>query len=196
MTKYSDLSDWERVELAIERVKDRLVRTTTSFEIAGIPYALCGSNATACWIETVDPAAVRQCRNIEVLLNRDDLARATSALEAAGFVAIVVDGRQRFLDGPDGSVRSSIEVVFAGESLGGKSPAARTPSVTDHMRMLQSKVLQLAPLVELQLARFRLDDAVDVRDMLDVGLLDATWLDRLPAESAARLRHLIDTPDG
>jgi hypothetical protein len=33
-------------------------------------------------------------------------------------------------------------------------------------------------------------------DLLDVGLIDARWLDRLPDELRARLQELIDTPDG
>lgn len=43
----------------------------------------------------------------------------------------------------------------------------------------------------------RLERAVEkVRYMLGVGLVDATWPARYPAELAARLQHLIDTPDG
>jgi hypothetical protein len=35
-----------------------------------------------------------------------------------------------------------------------------------------------------------------VRDMLDVGLVDATWLSRLPQELAVRLKELLDSPEG
>jgi hypothetical protein len=31
---------------------------------------------------------------------------------------------------------------------------------------------------------------------MHVGLIDASWKDRLPAELAERLQHLIDTPEG
>ena len=33
-------------------------------------------------------------------------------------------------------------------------------------------------------------------DLLDVGLIDSTWLARLPPELADRLRQIIETPDG
>jgi hypothetical protein len=33
------------------------------------------------------------------------------------------------------------------------------------------------------------------KDMISVGLIDATWLTKFPPELAARLKHLIDTPD-
>ena len=42
----------------------------------------------------------------------------------------------------------------------------------------------------------RTNDKVNVRDMIDVGLVDATWLPRLPPELAARLLALLDDPDG
>jgi hypothetical protein len=34
-----------------------------------------------------------------------------------------------------------------------------------------------------------------LRDMLVVGLLDASWVAKLPSELAARLQHLIDNPE-
>ena len=35
-----------------------------------------------------------------------------------------------------------------------------------------------------------------VQDFLDIGLIDASWCDRLPPEPAARLRELLDNPEG
>jgi hypothetical protein len=32
--------------------------------------------------------------------------------------------------------------------------------------------------------------------MLEVGLIDCQWTRRLPAELAARLQELLDTPEG
>ncbi len=37
---------------------------------------------------------------------------------------------------------------------------------------------------------------VHLRDLLDVGLLDASWCGRFPPELAARLQELIDHPEG
>jgi hypothetical protein len=39
-------------------------------------------------------------------------------------------------------------------------------------------------------------DQVHILDMIGVGLVDATWLPRLPPELAARLKELLDDPDG
>ena len=50
-------------------------------------------------------------------------------------------------------------------------------------------------LVRLELASFRSENGMHLRDMLDVGLIGATWTARLPADLAARLQLLIDTPE-
>jgi hypothetical protein len=50
--------------------------------------------------------------------------------------------------------------------------------------------------VRLGLSAYRLKDRIDLRDLIDVGLIDATWPARLPPELGARLQHLLDTPDG
>jgi hypothetical protein len=57
-------------------------------------------------------------------------------------------------------------------------------------------VLKLEALVRLQLGRFRLDDAIDIRDMIDVGLIDATWTSKFEPELAVRLQELLNDPEG
>ena len=43
---------------------------------------------------------------------------------------------------------------------------------------------------------FLYESSVHLLDMLDVGLIDASWRDRLPPELAERLQALIDNPEG
>ena len=62
--------------------------------------------------------------------------------------------------------------------------------------LAKDRVLSLEALVRMKLTSYRDKDRTHLRDMLDVGLLDATWPNRYPTELAARLQHLIDTPDG
>ena len=56
-------------------------------------------------------------------------------------------------------------------------------------------MIALEMLVRLELASFRSENGMHLRDMLDVGLIGATWTARLPADLAARLQLLIDTPE-
>jgi hypothetical protein len=107
MTEYDGLLALDRMERAVEKVRDRLLRSTAALEAAGVPYAVIGGNAVMAWVEQADEAAVR----MKLTSNRDK-------------------------------------------------------------------------------------DRMHLRDMLGVGLIDATWPARYPPELAARLQHLIDTPDG
>ncbi|MBI5757640.1 MAG: hypothetical protein HZA46_03885 [Planctomycetales bacterium] len=48
----------------------------------------------------------------------------------------------------------------------------------------------------MKLNSFRDKDRTHLRDLLDVGLIDAAWLPRLLPEHADRLQQLIDDPEG
>jgi hypothetical protein len=88
---------------AVEKVRERLLRATGALEAARIPYAVIGGNAVAAWVSRVDEAAVRNTRDVDLLLRREDLVAATRALAATGFVHRHAAGVDRFLDGPGGA---------------------------------------------------------------------------------------------
>jgi hypothetical protein len=114
---------------AVEKVRDRLLRAAAALEKAGIPYAVIGGNAVAVWVGMVDRGAVRNTRDVDLLLRRGDLAMATPALEAAGFVAAKSFGVTMFLDGPDAKPSESLHIIFAGEKVQNDYTAA-APDVT------------------------------------------------------------------
>ena len=47
----------------------------------------------------------------------------------------------------------------------------------------------------MKLNVFRDKDRMHLRDMLDVELINDSWLERLPTELACRLKELIDNPE-
>lgn len=57
-------------------------------------------------------------------------------------------------------------------------------------------MIELESLVRIKLTAFRDKDRTHIRDLIDVGLVDASWIPKLPAELADRLQKLIDTPGG
>ena len=83
---------WERMIRAVEKVKERLLRAAAALERAGIPYAVIGGNAVAAWVSRVDESAVRNTRDVDILLRRADLDDARRALEAAGVEFINENG--------------------------------------------------------------------------------------------------------
>ena len=67
--------------------------------------------------------------------------------------------------------------------------------VSESIRTGSFRVVSLEALVRMQLADYRTVDMMYLQDLLDVGLIDASWPSRFPPELAARLQHLIDTPE-
>jgi hypothetical protein len=180
---------------AVERVRDRLRRATAALEAAGVPYAVIGGNAVAAWVATVDPDAVRNTADVDILLRREHLAAAESALSAAGFIHANVAGVDMFLDGPGGTPRSAVHVIIAGEKVRSGSISS-TPDVANSVKPEHFRLLTLEALVLMKLEAFRDKDRTHLRDMLDVGLIDASWIRRFPQPLAARLQSIIDTPEG
>src|SRR5687767_10560313 len=110
---WADQSLLDRMVTAVERVRERLQRATAALEAAGVPYAIVGGNAVAAWVATIDPAAVRNTQDVDILFRRSDLDAAERALAAVGFVRRHVAGIEMFLDGPDARVRDALHVVIA-----------------------------------------------------------------------------------
>ncbi len=180
---------------AVELVRERLLRSTAALEAAGIPYAVAGGHAVALWVSRVDPAAVRNTADVDLLVRRADLEAIKVALTAAGFVYRHAASIDMFLDGPTGRAREAVHLVFAGEFVKAGEPVA-APNVEDSEVGPEFRVLALAKLVEVKLTAYRDKDRTHLRDMIDVGIVDATWVGRYPPELAARLQHLLDTPGG
>lgn len=185
---------WERMITAVEKVEERLRRATRALEQAGVAYAVVGGNAVAVWVSQVDEGAVRNTRDVDVLLRRSDLPQAQTALETADFVYRPVGGIDLFLDGQDGKARDAVHVIFAGEKVRPQE-ALPNPDVTDSEQAAHFRVLSLPALVQIKLTAFRDKDRTHLRDLIDVGLLDETWPARYPTELAQRLQYLLDNPE-
>ena len=77
---------WERALMAAEKVKERLRRATRALDQAGVPYAVVGGNAVAEWVARVDEDAVRNTRDVDILIRRPDFPAARACLEGVGFI--------------------------------------------------------------------------------------------------------------
>src|SRR5436190_5228424 len=185
---------WERMERAVESIRLRLERACAALETAGVPHAVVGGNAIAVWVGMVDQGAIRNTRDVDILLRRGDLERATAALAAAGFVPAISFGVTMFLDGPNAKPSESIHIVFAGEKVQ-DNYTLPAPDVAEAERPTTFSVLGLESLVRMKLTSFRLKDRVHIQDLIAVGLIDRSWLNRFPAELADRLRELLDNPN-
>ena len=184
----------ERMVAAVEKVRERLMRSAAALESAGLPYAVIGGNAVAAWVSKMDPGAVRNTVDVDLMVNRLTSRRET-ALTAAGFVHRELMGVHIFLDGPKGRPRDAVHLLFAGEKVRPEytSPA---PGLIADEQYDAFKLLELQPLSTMKLTSFRLKDRVHLLDMIEVGLIDKSWCQRVQPELAVRLQELLDNPDG
>lgn len=185
----------DRMVRAVEKVRERLLRATAALEKAGIPYAVAGGNAVAAWVTRVDEAAVRNTRDVDILIRRADFDAVRRALQGVGFVYRHAAGVDVFLDGPHGKARDGVHVLFANEKVRPDEPVAN-PDVTDSEAADHYRIMALAALVRVKLTAFRDKDRTYLRDLIDVGLIDATWPARFPGELQKRLQSILDKPEG
>jgi hypothetical protein len=183
---------WERMVAAVEDVRQRACRAADALQRAGIPHVVVGGNAVAAWVARVNREAVRNTKGVDLLVRRPDFERVIAELRGAGFIHQNVAGVDLFLDGPRGSVRSAIHVLFAGEKVR-PDYLLPAPEITESQAGPEFPVPSLDALVRMKLTSFRLKDQVHLMDLLEVGLIDGSWCDRLPEELSARLKQLIET---
>jgi hypothetical protein len=88
------------------------------------------------------------------------------------------------------AAHTAYAVATAGEGTGGGNVLQfRCGQAADVFRLLS-----LEPLVRMKLTSFRLKDQVHLQDMIDVGLIDSSWLPKLSPELALRLKQVLDMP--
>ena len=166
-----------------------------------MPYAVVGGNAVAAWVSRVDESAVRNTRDVDILLRREDMTRACAALESVGFVHRRVASLGKagsmdvFLDGPDAKIRDAVRVLWAGEKA---LPDAiePTPELSETEAGDGFELIPLAGLVRMKLISFRDKDRMHLRDLIAVGLVDESWPPRFPGGLAERLQAILDDPEG
>jgi len=100
-----------------------------------------------------------------------------------------------FRDGPEGKPSEAIHLLFAGEKTR-PDHLLPAPEIETVVNPAKYHVITLEKLVVMKLMSHRRKDQVHIEDLIHVGLIDQTWLHKLPPELADRLRHILDTPDG
>jgi hypothetical protein len=193
--KYTGEALWERIERAVEKVKDRMRRVTETLNAAEIPYAVIGGNAVQHWVAQVDESAVRNTQDVDIILNEADLDRAIAALEPVGFIFRRSAGVNMFLDGPNAKARDVVHVIFAGKKVRPEYPEP-VPTIEQFDWMGASKTLPIEKLVTMKLTSYRDKDRVHVRDMIALGIIDEGWLERFSPVLRERLLALLNDPDG
>jgi hypothetical protein len=186
---------WARMERAVEKVNDRLRKVVSILEGSGVPYAVVGGHAVRAWVAQVDEAAVRTTKNVDILVRRDNFQKLSQVLTAAGFYHREVSGVDMFVDSQDGSARDAVHLVFVGQMVR-PGDCEANPEIDPRVHASGFTTITLPALVRMKLNSNRDKDRVHLRDMISVGLIDASWLGRFPSPLNDRLTALLSDPNG
>ena len=85
--------------------------------------------------------------------------------------------------------------MFAAEKVK-RDYVAAAPDVSEVEPAEQFRLLSLEALVCMKLTSFRDKDRVHLRDLIGVGLVDASWRTKVPAALRSKLAELLDNPEG
>jgi hypothetical protein len=132
---------------------------------------------------------------MDVLLRRENLPDMIQAMTQNGFCHRETAGGDIFTERPDESAREAVHVVIAKEMVkpGEFDP---NPDLEPQTRANEFNTVLFETLVRMKLNSFRNIDRVYIRDMIDVGLIDRSWLDRFPTVLSDRLKIILDDPLG
>lgn len=181
--------------MAIERVEKLLKKVTKALDKARIPYAVVGGNAVAAWVSSVDPDAVRSTKDVDLLMSRSAIAKATLALAKIGLMPVEVLGVTMFIDRRDQSPKRGVHIVIANEKIRAhyEHPA---PDVASAIRSASGfRVVDLPALVVMKLQSYRDVDRTHIRDLLSVRLITDKVRRVLPPDMLARLAQIEGTPE-
>ena len=149
------------MERAPQAVRERLVKAARALENAGLQHAVIGGNAVGLWVASVDEAAVRNTRDVDLLVSREQWAKVCEAMKAEGFVYRHAASLDMFLDSAgNGKTVDAVHVIFAGEHVSDLQTLPN-PSL-DHVAVMDGihgiRVIGLQELVRMKLDAWRLKD--------------------------------------
>jgi len=163
-------------ERYMERLQARAKAVSEALQDAGIPHAVVGGLSVAAHVAKIDESAVRNTRDLDILLNRTDLKRAAEALRPLGytkrkvmgvtaFVPGAAAGRKRFAEG--------VHIVFAEERVRPEYVCPAPALTKDAIVRVQEgyACLAISDLVRMKLTSYRHKDIVHIQDLMDQRLI-------------------------
>jgi hypothetical protein len=186
---------WGRYLMALDEIARRFEQITRAFNDAGVPYAIIGGQAVAIWVSTIDPDAVRTTKDVDLMIRREDLPNACAAASTIDMEYVEVLKVGMFIDRKNPNPRKAVHLVWAEEKVKPDNPLP-APSITSRQMIETGKpVVSLRDLVTMKLMANRDHDRAHLRDMIEVGLVDRTFLEGLPAILSDRLDAILSTPE-
>jgi hypothetical protein len=172
-----------------------LHRITNTLAADHIPYEVVGGLAVLIHVEEANPEYTTITRDVDLMVNRSDLARIKTAAARDGFRFRHAAGVDMLIYGDTQSARNAIHLVFSGEKVRPHYPNP-TPPIEPDRKNVHGKevmVIPVADLLEMKLTSNRDKDRVHVRSMDAAGILTSDVERRLSRELRSRLQNIRET---
>jgi hypothetical protein len=177
----------------VEQLFDTVRRLAQAFDQARIEYRVIGGLAVFFHVSDRDPAAARFTRDVDLAVDRSQLAAIVEAVRPFGFAFRHAAGADMLVDAREPRARSAVHLIFVREKVRpdylepvpGFSPPVRTPEGV--------LLAPVADLVRMKLTSYRLKDRVHVQDLDAVGLITPEIEGQLSEALRQRLRDVRAT---
>jgi hypothetical protein len=157
-----------------------------------IPYELIGGGAVMVQVNRVEPSAVRNTKDLDIMIDRRDLDRIKEVAAEHGFTFRHSVGVDMLLPRGETQARNAVHLIFSGEKVKPNQVVANPPIRPEYLEIhgVEVAVIPVRDLVQMKLSNNRDIDRVHVRDMDSVGLITPEVEETLPHILIARLREI------
>ena len=169
-----------------------LERVAGPLAAEGIPYELVGGGAVMVQVMRVEPSAVRNTKDIDIMIRREDLDRVKAVMARHGFTFRHVAGVDMLLPPGETKALDAVRLIFSGERVKASQVIPNPPVRPEHLSVhgVAVAVIAVADLVAMKLSNNRDIDRVHVRDLDSVGLVTSSVEQSLPIDLLARLSEI------
>jgi hypothetical protein len=166
-------------------------RACRALQTAGINYRIIGGLAVLFHVQARDPLAARLTKDVDLAVDRADIARIAEAVRGIGLEYRHTAGVDMLVDAAAPSARSAVHLVFIREKVRPHYPEA-VPDFSEPPAVAENGILlvPVADLVKMKLTSFRQRDKTHLIDLDSVGLITPNIEAGLPEELRTRLRGL------
>lgn len=169
-----------------------LERISLPLQQEHIPHELIGGGAVMLHVNRIEPSAVRNTKDVDIMVNRHDLEAIKSIAAEHGFTFRHVAGIDMLLAPGETQARNAVHLIFSGEIVKAgqivPNPPIRPERIAIHG--VEVCVVPVSDLVRMKLSNNRDIDRVHVRDMDSVGLITSEVEASLPPALRDRLQDI------
>jgi hypothetical protein len=155
----------------LQQLLDTVRRLGQALASAGIDYRVVGGVAVFLHVQERDPLAARSTRDVDLAVDRTQLAAIIEAVRPFGFEYRHAAGVDMLVDARAPRIRSAAHLIFVSEKVR-PDYVEPVPAFSPPARTAEGVLLApVADLVRMKLTSYRLKDRVHVQDMDAVGLI-------------------------